>query len=458
MNPTETVTAKERLSLLGGEAAVQADNRDIFHWPIITKEHEEAVLEVLRRGAMSSLDVTRQFEDEYAKAIGRKYALAYHNGTAAIQGGLYGLGVGVGDEVICPSVTFWASILQAYSLGATPVFADINPDTMCLDPKDMEKRITPRTKAIVAVHYSGMPAEMDTILEIAKRHGIAVMEDGSHAHGAKYKGREIGTMGDAAGFSLMSGKSFPAGEAGILFTDSQRVYERALLFGHYIRHGDIQLADLQRYAGVPCGGYKHRIHQLSSALGRVQLKLYPRQMAEIDKAMNYFCDLLEGVRGIRAIRPAKGSGSTKGGWYYPLMKFRSEELGGLSLNRFAEAIRAEGSVCNPGCNKPLHTHPVFTEMDIYGHGRPTRIANLPAGARIEDYVQKLPVAERILQETFEGPWFKKYYPEVIEAHARAYRKVLENYAALLPGDPKIPVAGGWSSFFNKQKPATEPKI
>jgi len=444
--------AHDQLALLGGEKSVKSEASDIFTWPIITDRHEKAVLEVLRAREMSGIEITKEFEKKYAEMLGRKYGLAYNNGTAAILGAMYGLGIGLGDEVICPSITYWASVAQAYSLGATPVFADIDPETLCIDPRDIEHRITPRTKAIVVVHYAGMPAEMDAIMKIAAEHNLKILEDASHAHGALYKGKQVGTFGEAAAFSLMTGKSLAIGEAGILFTDDRRIYERALLFGHYIRHDEIALDELKPFSGLPCGGAKHRIHQLSSAFGLVQLELYPKQMVEIDKAMNYFCDLLEDTAGIKPIRPAKGTNTTKGGWYYPHFKYIAEELGGLSLSRFGQAIVAEGSICNPGCNKPLHLHPLFTTMDVYGHGRPTRIAFLDEAATIEQYVETLPVAEGITQRVFEVPWFKHFNPDAIEKHAGAYKKIIENYQLLLPGDTdKNAETGGYSSFFSSQK-------
>ncbi len=447
----ETET-RSTLALLGGEKSVKAERPDLFAWPIVTERHEQAVLDVLRARKMSGIEITKEFERKYAAMLGRKYGLAYNNGTAAILGAMYGLGIGLGDEVICPSITYWASVAQAYNLGATPVFADVDPETLCIDPQDIEHRITPRTKAIVVVHYAGMPAEMDAIMEIARRHNLKILEDASHAHGALYKGKEVGTFGEVAAFSLMTGKALAVGEAGILFTDEKRIYERAILFGHYIRHDEITLDELKPFVGLPCGGAKHRMHQLSSAFGLVQLELYPKQMAEIDKAMNYFCDLLEGTAGIRPIRPAKGTHTTKGGWYYPHFRYLADELGGLSLARFCRAVRAEGSICNPGCNKPLHLHPLFTTMDVYGHGRPTRIAYLDESAKIEQYVQTLPVAEGITRRVFEVPWFKHHEPMAIEEHAGAYKKVIENYQALLPGDTdKDAETGGYSSFFSSQK-------
>jgi len=483
--------ASEQLALLGGDKAVRANAPGVFTWPIVTARHEQAILDVLRADKMSGNEITREFERRYASMLGRKHGLAYPNGTSAILGAMYGLGIGLGDEVICPSITYWASIVQAYNLGATPVFADVDPETICIDPKDIEHRITPRTKAIVVVHYAGMPADMDAIMDIAGKHNLKILEDCSHAHGALYKGKEIGTFGDVAAFSLMTGKSLAIGEGGIFFTDDRRVYERAILFGHYIRHDQITLDDLKPFAGLPCGGFKHRMHQLSSAFGIIQLELYPAQMAEIDKAMNYFCDLLEDTPGIKPMRPGRVGlarpqvkcdagastcrgrpalesrarcprhdggprptlqSTTKGGWYYPHFKYVTEELGGLSLSRFAKAVQAEGSVCNPGCNKPLHLHPLFTSMDVYGHGRPTRIAHLDEAAKIEQYVEKLPVAESILRRVFEVPWFKKHEPAIIEQHAAAYKKVVENHRELLADDTGDDAdTGGYSSFFTDRK-------
>jgi len=440
------------LALLGGKKAVRAEQKDIFTWPIFTAKHEKAMLKVLRSGNISGIDVTKEFEKKYARLLERKYALTAPNGTASILEAMYGLGIGVGDEVIAPSITFWASVVQAYNLGATPVFADIDPETLCIDPADIEKRITERTKAVVVVHYSGMPADMDAIINIAKKHNLKILEDCSHAHGGLYKGRKIGTFGDASVFSLMSGKSFPIGEGGIFFTDDRDIYERVLLFGHYIRHNEIELKTNKPFAGLPCGGCKNRLNQLCSALGLVELDVYPKKIAEIDKAMNYFCDALDEVSGVKPVRPAKNSNSTKAGWYYPVFRYAGDELGGLSLKRFAQAVRAEGSVCNPGFTKPLHLHPLFTKMDVYGHGKPTRTANIDNKVDSKHYFASLPVSESINSYTFVVPWFKKYYSNIIDEHINAYKKVAENYKLLLADDNKQDESGdtvGYTSFFRE---------
>jgi dTDP-4-amino-4,6-dideoxygalactose transaminase len=379
------------------------------------------------------------------------YALAHNTGTAALHGAMFGLGIGAGDEIICPSITYWASCLPVYSLGGTVVFADVDPDTLCIDPNDIERRISPRTKAIVVVHYTGYPCEMDTILAIARRRKIAVLEDCSHAHGALYKGRMVGTMGDVAAFSLMSGKSFPIGEGGIMVTNNRRIYERAALFGHYERAGDITEDDLAFGAGLPWGGYKYRMHQLSSAVGREQLKNYPALMQDIDRAMNHFWDGLEKLPGVKPHRPVKGSGLTMGGWYFPVGLYRPEELDGLSVTRFCEALKAEGVPTGAGANKALHLHPLFSTVDVYHQGRPTRIANLPPGVDVRQPAGSLPVSEAVQTRVFQVPWFKHYRPQAIDEYVAAVQKVVAHYRDLLSGDKgNPPDSGAWG--LTRRKP------
>jgi perosamine synthetase len=434
------------LALHGGPKTITSVQPELFHWPIVTAEDEAAVLDVLRRGAMSGTDITLQFEQEFAAWQGLAYAVGCNTGTAALHSAMFGCEIGVGDEIICPSITYWASALQVFSLGATVVFAEINPHTLCIDPNDIEHRISARTKAIMVVHYLGHPADMDPILAIARRHNLKVIEDVSHAQGGRYKGRMLGTMGDVAAMSLMSGKSLAIGEAGILATNDRTIYERAIAFGHYERYNDsIQDPWLRPYRGLPLGGYKYRMHQMSSAVGRVQLKYYDERIAEIRKAMNYFWDLLEGTPGLQAHRVDKDSDSNMAGWYAPHGLYKRAELGGLSVTRFAEAVQAEGFACTPGVNKALHLHPMLNTADIYGHDRPTRVAFSDRDLRQPP--GSLPISEAIGKQSYSIPWFKHYVPEVIEQYAAAYRKVAENHPALLEDDPGDPAdLGGWHFF------------
>ena len=437
-------------ALLGGEKAIKGNiPDDLFRWPIITEEDESAVLDVLRRAAMSGTDVTEKFEKEFAEWNGNKYAIGYCNGTLSLQAAMFACKLGAGDELICPSKTYWASAIQAFNLGATVVFADIDPDTLCIDPNDIERCISPYTKAIMVVHYLSHPADMDPIMEIARKYNLKVIEDVSHAQGGYYKGKRLGTIGDVAAMSLMSGKSFATGEMGMLVTDDREIYDRAMAYSHYERNNAryIETEYLQEYFGMPLGGMKGRVNQTCSAMGRVQLKYYDERCIEIRKAMNYFWDLLEGVPGIKPHRVNEADGSTMGGWYCPHGIFKSAEVSGLSVSKFCEALRADGISTYPGANYPLHTHKVFQTFSLMNTDKPTRIAFAHRDVRELD--KALTVCNSV--EVFAIPWFKKFYPEYIKMYADAIKKVISNCELL--SDKKLAgteSAGRWFFYSDKE--------
>ena len=398
----------------------------MFKWPVVTDAMRQAVLDVLENFNMSGTDITNRFEREFADWMGLEFGLGFSSGTASLQCAMFGVGLGAGDELICPGMTFWASCAQALSLRASVVFADIEPDSLCLDPDDLEKRITPRTKAIMVVHQLGHPADMDRILPIARRHGLKVIEDVSHAQGSLYKGRLCGTFGDVAAMSLMSAKSFAIGEAGMLVTNDRRIYERAVMFGRYEHEKDVADPELLAGKGIPLGGCKYRMHQMSSAVGREILKTFPAQMQEVDRAMNYFMDGMETLPGIRGVRPPKGSGSTMGAWYCPGVHYDKNAYDGLSIGAFTRAVACEGiSNCRPGCNFSLYEHPLFYSLDVYGEGRPT--------SRVPEQTG-FPVCDTIRSRIFTVPWFKHFEPATIDRYLAVYRKVAENHRELLPQD------------------------
>jgi len=443
--PSPTTTSAShlpRLALFGGDPAITRPIRDILKWPIVTEEDEAAVLGVLREGKMSGWDISIQFEKEFADWLGVQYAVAHNNGTASLQAAMFAVGVGRGDEIICPTQTYWASCLQAFSLGATVVFADVEEDSFCLDPKDIERRITSHTKAIVAVHYLGHPCDMDAIMALAVKHNLKVIEDVSHAQGGIYKGRKLGSIGHVAGISLMTGKSFAIGEGGILTTNDQEVYERAIAWGHYERFGgqglntrDAKFAskDLQPFYGLPLGGNKYRMHQMSSAVGRVQLQHYDKRVEKIRIAHQYFWSLLEDVPGLHPHRTTDPE-SNMAAHYEARAHYHPEEVGGLSLTRLVEAMKAEGyEDCVPGLLRPLHTHPVFNTADVYQDGKPTRIAFSDRDLR--EKPEEFPISSRLNGRAVTIPWFKHFWPEYIEEYALAFRKVLLQADLLLEGDP-----------------------
>ncbi len=430
----------EKLALYGGEPAIKKEQPELFNWPIITEEDEEAVLSVLHDCTMSGTEITKEFEKEMSLWLGVKYALGFCNGTSGLLSALWACGVGAGDEVICPSMTYWASASPVLTLGGAVNFADIDPETLCIDPDDIEHRIGPRTKAVVVVHYAGNPCDMDRIMAIAKKHGIKVIEDASHAQGSLYKGKACGTIGDVSVMSLMTAKSFAIGEAGMLFTEDRLIYERAISYGFYERTGGaseffdadnyLTYPELIKFSGIPVGGYKHRMHQMSSAVGRVQLKYYDDRIAEIDKSMNYFWDSLASIDSLKPHKSDSTAGSTMGGWYYPLGKFDHSKYPTGSLNIICRGLQAEGAaVCAPVKNVALHLHPVFQELDLFRTGKPTMISFTDRDVR--QGVGALPNAEAVQSYTFGVPWFKHLDTDEIDRYVNAFKKVFEQIDLLL---------------------------
>lgn len=449
----------KKLAILGGEPIFEKgvtppQITEMLKWPIITQEDEQAALEVIRNNSYSGTDITRKFESEFAQWIGTNHAVAYCNGTMSLAAAMFGIGLGKGDEIICPTKTYWASIVSAMTFGAVPVFCNIT-DMLTMDPDDIERVISPKTKAIMVVHYIGYPCDMDRICAIAKKHNLKIIEDVSHAQGGLYKGKRLGTFGDVAAMSLMSTKSFSAGELGIVVTNDRKVYERAVAYGHYDRNNANNIKEessLFPYYHMALGGVKGRANQLCCAIARVQLKYYDERCAEIRKAMNYFWDLLEGLPGIKAIRVDESTGSNMAGFYCAAGAYYPDELHGLTLKTFVKAVREElgGDISwgvTDGINLCLHTHNIFKTFDFDNSGTPTRIANALRDVRLLDE----PLDSAAYRYCFTVPWIKKYDKEYIEKIASAFRNVIENHMELISSDVADATQGGrWYGFENQQ--------
>ena len=444
----------EKLVILGGAPAVPAGflspevSRKLFKRMILTDEAKAAAMQVIEDGSFSDTDITEKFQDEFAAWQGTKYAIAYCNGTMSLSAAMFAVGLGEGDEIICPTKTYWASVSPALNFGAAPVFCNVN-DMLSMDPGDLERCLSPRTKALMVVHYLAYPCDMDPIMAFAQSHGLKVIEDVSHAQGGLYKGKKLGTFGDVAAMSLMSTKSFACGELGILVTDDRRIYERAMAYGHYERNNERyvrECEDLKPYYHIPLGGVKGRANQLCTAIARDQLVHYDARCAEIRRAMNRFWDLLEGVPGIRGIRVDESTGSNMAGFYEPHGAYYPEELHGLSAKRFAEAVRAEiGGFCSEGANFCLHTHPFFRTFDLTHAGRPTRTAHSDRDLCAEDHLCD-PSLEKYC---FSVPRFNFLDEEIVARFAAGYRKVAENHEQLLEGDENKAQGGRWYGSENQ---------
>ena len=238
----------------------------------------QAVERVLRSDYLTTGPAVGAFEEKVAGYAGAKYAAAVSNGTAALHTACLAAGIGPGDEVITSPITFAASANCVLYCGGRPVFADIDPATYNLSPEEIEKKITPRTKAVIPVHFAGRPCEMDAIGEIAKKHGLTVIEDGAHALGAAYHGRRIGTFSDMTIFSFHPVKPITTGEGGMVVTDDEKLYQRLKLFrSHGITREEWEMEGSAPEQGEGwyyqqvALGFNYRMTDLQAALGASQM-------------------------------------------------------------------------------------------------------------------------------------------------------------------------------------------
>ncbi len=263
---------------------------------------EQAVLEVLRSRWLSAGAVTQAFEREFAEFVGATHALAVTNCTAALHLALLALGIGPGDEVLVPSLTFVATVNAIRYTGATPVFVDlVSLDDWTLSPECLRRQITARARAIVPMHYAGFPCAMPAILELAQEHGLAVVEDAAHGPGSWVDGKHIGTLGQIGCFSFFANKNLATGEGGMLVTDDEELAQK---LRHLRSHGMTSMS-WERHQGhayqydVVALGYNFRFDEMRAALGRVQLAKLDANNTKRAQAYRHYVELLHGVAGLQ---------------------------------------------------------------------------------------------------------------------------------------------------------------
>ncbi len=265
---------KDKLALFSGPMTISSEKAR-FNWPAITEEVETVVMKQLHESISiyNRSGVFEKFENDFATYHGRKKGLLFNSGTSAIYSMFEGLSLGPGDEVICPTYTFFATASPMMLTGARPVFCDCCDDGN-IDPDEIIKKITVDTKAVIVTHMWGVPCQMDVIQGICSKHNLALLEDCSHAHGASYKGQKVGSFGVAAAWSLQGQKIISGGEGGIVLTDSDDVYNRALLLGHYNKRCKQEISkDFPLSAFSQTGfGQKFRAHPLAIAMASQQFK------------------------------------------------------------------------------------------------------------------------------------------------------------------------------------------
>ncbi|HEY7522671.1 MAG TPA: DegT/DnrJ/EryC1/StrS family aminotransferase [Candidatus Limnocylindrales bacterium] len=403
-------------------------------WPDIRPEDEAAVAGVLERGILGGVGAPEStaLEAEWASFVGRSTGLLFNSGTAAIHAALYGIGIQPGDEVITTAYTFggtWQPILHSLAI---PVFVDIDPVTYNLDPAKIEAKIGPRTRAIIAVHIGGMPADLGEILEIAGRHGIPVIEDACQAHGATYRGRQVGAHGVAGCYSLNSSKILTGGEGGLLVADDPDLIARA----RRIRTFGEDIPELEKLTGwnfrpytAHSIGWNYRHQEMPAALARSQLRRLPEYIATGQRNAAILDKRLEGAPGIRT--PHLPDDRTSTYYHYRIRLVPSElALGDVEPTTFRDALgrtlQAAGVGVELWHTQPAPAFPVF--QDRVGYGGPFPWTQPPAGREIRYDPAEFPETAAMLDSSLvicdaRHPIFNQPV-ELIEAYADTIREVL----------------------------------
>jgi len=429
---------EQELAILGGPPAVSVAPRE--QWAIPRDRIKDAVGDLIDRNVFTEPGggTTGELERRFAAYVGAKHCLAQNNGTSTLWAAYYALGVGPGDEVLHPAYTWICAIAPAVHLGARPVFCEVDPRTLCVDPADLERRITPRTRAISVVHIHGNVCDMDAILEIARRHRLPVLEDCSHCAGAEWGGQKVGTLGDVGCYSMqgdpIGGKALPSGEGGLVVTSRRDLYERMLFFGHLNRAGVAEeLSDRELRSLAPTNsGIKFRAHPWAMAAALVLMESLDERN---EKRRRYRDRLYEELSDVPGVEPLQDHPKALPAGFHGGLQllYRPDELGGLPRQEFIDAVAAEGVAISP-INPSYRTHrlPLFAEgHDIYGRGGPLTgdYPGYPAGS--------LPVTEDVYERLFSMPAFIEAPPRYAEQAVLAIRKVAARYSTLQTPKAKV---------------------
>lgn len=326
----------------------------------IDEDDINAVVETLRSSYLTTGPKIKEFEDKLAQYTGVKYAVGISNGTAALHAACFAAGIKEGHEVITSPITFAASANCVLYMGAKPVFADIDPKTYNIDPEDIKKKITKKTKAIIPVHFTGQPCDMDEILKIAREYNLMVIEDGAHALGAEYKGRPVGGIGDMTTFSFHPVKHITTGEGGAITTNDEALYKKLLLFRtHGITRDSNELIDNEGpwYYEQQDLGYNYRITDIQAALGVSQLN-------KSDKFLNLRREYVnlynEGFKYINEIETPYQLKETSSSWHLYIIKLKLEKLKAGRREIFDELVKRK-----IGANVhyiPVYYHPFYKKL------------------------------------------------------------------------------------------------
>ena len=321
----------------------------------IDQDDIQAVVDVLQSDFLTTGPKIAEFEQTVADYVGAKYAVAISNGTSALHAACFAAGIGPGDEVITTPLTFAASANCVLYCGGTPVFADVDPKTYNIDPEDIQRKITDRTKAIIAVHLAGQPCDMDAIHSIAREHGLIVIEDGAHALGSVYKGKKVGSMSDMTTFSFHPVKPITTGEGGMIVTDNEDFYKKMILFrSHGITRDDSMMTrnDGPWFYQQFDLGYNYSITDIQCALGCSQMKKLDRFLARRKEIVAHYNEAFADCDNI--ITPYQLS-DTESGWHLYIVQVKN-----CDRRQVFEKMREKGIGVNVHYI-PVYMHPYYQE-------------------------------------------------------------------------------------------------
>lgn len=349
--PTILPSLSDTPAILGGPAAWGQERWPT--WPTWNPETDEKkLLEVMRSGVWSRAGVVTEFEKAWADAVGAKRCLTVVNGTNALVAAVNQLQIGFGDEVLVPPYTFIATITAILSNGAMPIFVDIDPATYQMDPAKIEAKITPRTKAIIPVHILGMPADMPSILTIAKKHKLSVIEDACQAHLAEINHQKVGTFGNAGCFSFQNSKNLPIGEGGAIVSNDEAFMDKC--FSYHNLGTPYGTAVGTVGTGSFMQGTKIRFSEYQAAIGLAQLKRLDSETTTRNENAVYLKSMIKAIPGIVPYKLYDHV--TRSAFHLFAFRFKQDGFKGLSREDFLKAMRAEGVPCSSGYT-PLNTQP-----------------------------------------------------------------------------------------------------
>jgi len=398
--PTLMLKEEDKMAELAINGGDKVRTKEFFAWPHYDERELKYVEEVIKsrtwfagmRGADPGTK-TEEFEKKFAEYHDASYGIACANGSVAIEIVLRAAGVGTGDEVIVPALTFIATLSAVLQVNAIPILVDTIYDTQCIDPEKIEKAITDKTKAIIPVHYGGFVCDMDRIAEIARKHDLIVIADAAHAHGAIYKGKKLGCLSDAATFSFQESKNMTAGEGGAIITNDSELAERCIQYRSCGRH---EGESWYIHYVMPVN---YRLSEIQSAVLLAQLERLDYQLRKKNENARY---LANRFRDINGINPVPGDGNTDvNGYYLYLLQYDKEKFAGLGRDKFVEALNAEGIPCHIGYPWPLSKNPMFEQVKEGPKGCPFTCPYYGKPVSIKD--QEFPITEKICSETVVIP-------------------------------------------------------